>query len=104
MAPSVRGLASASETGGENLSLLFSPSGASRHLPRRGRQGDRPPLHLILIPVKKILLYCAFNLTGSTIYKKLSLPSVGVITQGEILVFRAKRTVSAGAYRSASIK
>ena len=48
--------------------------------------------------------YCAFNLTGRTIYKKLSLPSVGVITQGEILVFRAKRTVSAGAYRSASMR
>ena len=48
--------------------------------------------------------YCAFNLTGSTIYKKLLLPSVGVMTQGEILVFRAKRTVSAGAYRSASMR
>lgn len=48
--------------------------------------------------------YCAFNLTGRTIYKKLSLPSVGVITQGEILVFRAKRTVSAGAYRRASMR
>ena len=37
-APSVRGLASASETGGENKRLKFSPSGASRHLPRRGRR------------------------------------------------------------------
>ena len=40
LAPSVRGLASASETGGENLSLLFSPSDASRHLPLRGREKD----------------------------------------------------------------
>ena len=42
-------------------------------------------------------LYCAFKRTGSTIYKKLSPPSTGVMTQGEILVFSAMQTLSAGA-------
>ena len=35
--------------------------------------------------------------TGSTMYRKLSLPSTGVMTQGEILVFSSSRTLSAGA-------
>ena len=46
---------------------------------------------------QKYPFYCAFNLTGSTIYKKLSPPSTGVMTQGEILVFSAMQTLSAGA-------
>ena len=39
LAPSERGL-SAKPTGGENLRFLFSPSGASRHLPHRGRRKE----------------------------------------------------------------
>ena len=41
--------------------------------------------------------HCAFSRTGSTMYRKLSLPSTGVMTQGEILVFSSSRTLSAGA-------
>ena len=46
---------------------------------------------------KRYPFYCAFSRTGNTIYRKLSPPSTGVITQGEMLVFSAMQTLSAGA-------
>ena len=49
------------------------------------------------VATAKYAYHCAFSRTGSTIYRKLSLPSTGVMTQGEILVFNSSRTLSAGA-------
>ena len=70
----------------------------TRNIPVRARKREKAPLNReTLVSGDAKQPYCAFSRTGSTIYRKLSLPSTGVMTQGEILVFSSSRTLSAGA-------